>query len=329
MTARKSRLLLIIGAGILIVLLYSNHLFSQDRPKPNPQIRTEVHNYFTSNILPDMKAWKTKLDNSMSAADLAELNGYRAEAKKLKSQMFDQMSQFRGKMKGADSATKAQFRATRMQFRDQFMNLAKEVKPLCAKYKTTLQAIGTEAKPLMKTWREDIEKIVEKYAVNTPGQNNGVFKGKGPRGMMGGPGMLGGPGMMGAHGKKAMAVRFMLWDGTDIMPNGEMGQLQEPSALMGVNDLGSADNEMIAYPNPFNNQTTIQFVLPKTTNVNISIFDDKGNLVKSFNGQMNAGENSYVFDGTGNNNQKLPAGTFLYKISSDGYNKTGKIVLDK
>ncbi len=73
------------------------------------------------------------------------------------------------------------------------------------------------------------------------------------------------------------------------------------------------------YPNPFNPSTTIQFDISQECPVNLSIYNPKGQLVKTlFNGIKAAGSYSMVWNGTDESNVPQPSGVYFYKLH---YNK--------
>ncbi len=91
------------------------------------------------------------------------------------------------------------------------------------------------------------------------------------------------------------------------------------------------------YPNPFNPSTTISYNLPRTSNVEIIVYDILGNKIKSFNiSSQNAGKQHVVWNGTNGNNQQVASGIYLYHfkaMSLEGKNeifeKTAKLLLLK
>lgn len=79
------------------------------------------------------------------------------------------------------------------------------------------------------------------------------------------------------------------------------------------------------YPNPFNPVTKINFSLPTGGNVNLSIYDSKGELVNVLiNDIILAGEYESTFDAS-----NLPSGVYFYKILANGYSDTKKMILVK
>jgi len=84
------------------------------------------------------------------------------------------------------------------------------------------------------------------------------------------------------------------------------------------------------YPNPFNPETTISFDMPKTAPANLSIYNVKGQLVKTlFNGTAQFGRNSQVWNGTDNNGSKVTSGLYFYRLTTDGKVETRKMMLMK
>jgi hypothetical protein len=79
------------------------------------------------------------------------------------------------------------------------------------------------------------------------------------------------------------------------------------------------------YPNPFNPMTKIKFNVPKSSNVNITVFDVLGRHITTLvNEKLNAG--SYETEWNANN---MPGGVYFYKIETESYSETKKMVLVK
>lgn len=79
------------------------------------------------------------------------------------------------------------------------------------------------------------------------------------------------------------------------------------------------------YPNPFNPSTTINFSLPKTTNVKIVVYDAYGREVETLvNDSKTAGNYKVVF-----NASKVSSGIYFYKIITDNFVNTKKMILIK
>lgn len=78
-----------------------------------------------------------------------------------------------------------------------------------------------------------------------------------------------------------------------------------------------ANFQAYAYPNPFAEQTNIQFVLPRDGSVNLRIFDSQGRLVLTHERSYSAGRNTFVWDGLGNDRQKLGDGLYFFEIEAE------------
>ncbi|MEZ4765439.1 MAG: T9SS type A sorting domain-containing protein [Calditrichia bacterium] len=77
------------------------------------------------------------------------------------------------------------------------------------------------------------------------------------------------------------------------------------------------------YPNPFNPTTTILFDLPNAANVRLNVYNISGQLVAELlDEQRPAGKHSVVFDAA-----DLPSGIYFYKIQSENFTRTHKMVL--
>jgi type IX secretion system substrate protein len=82
------------------------------------------------------------------------------------------------------------------------------------------------------------------------------------------------------------------------------------------------------YPNPFNGFTTIPFELQKDGNVNITIYDVLGRKVKTLiNKPYTFGKHSISWAGTDANSQNVSSGIYLYRIKSNNYSKTKRLLL--
>jgi hypothetical protein len=84
------------------------------------------------------------------------------------------------------------------------------------------------------------------------------------------------------------------------------------------------------YPNPFNPTTNIKFTIIKAGNVNIDIYNIKGELIKTLvNGNYNVGEHSVVWNGMDNKGKTVSSGVYFYHMLSKEYSSTKKMILMK
>ena len=79
------------------------------------------------------------------------------------------------------------------------------------------------------------------------------------------------------------------------------------------------------YPNPFNPATKIKYSLPQESNVTIKIFDILGNQVRTLvKSKQQAGTYEVEFEGT-----NLVSGIYIYKMQTESFNSTKKMLLMK
>lgn len=79
------------------------------------------------------------------------------------------------------------------------------------------------------------------------------------------------------------------------------------------------------YPNPFNPETKIKFQIPQQGYAELIVFDITGKIIKTlFNEDLGAGEYSVKFNADG-----FSSGIYFYRLSSNGYTDTKKMILVK
>ena len=85
-----------------------------------------------------------------------------------------------------------------------------------------------------------------------------------------------------------------------------------------------------AYPNPFNPAVNIKYKLHTESFVNITIYDLAGNKIKTLVQKNNKpGFQLIQWNGTNKHGNQVSSGVYLYKITSNDFKKTGKIMLTK
>ena len=91
----------------------------------------------------------------------------------------------------------------------------------------------------------------------------------------------------------------------------------------------SLDNQRVhsfrvgTYPNPFNPSTTICFELSSAADVDLRVYDLRGQEVALLaNGPMAAGSNRFTFNAEG-----LPSGMYIYSLRTNEQMQTGKMLL--
>ena len=84
------------------------------------------------------------------------------------------------------------------------------------------------------------------------------------------------------------------------------------------------------YPNPFNPDITISFLLKQDTKLELSVYNIKGQKVKTLvQDNLAKGLHKLVWDGKDSVNKQVASGIYFYKINASGSVKTRKIILMK
>ena len=84
------------------------------------------------------------------------------------------------------------------------------------------------------------------------------------------------------------------------------------------------------YPNPFNPITTLKYFINQDSDVEIIIYDLRGNVIRNlFSGKETSGHKSIQWDGMNENGQLASAGVYLYRIEAGNFRQTKKMILIK
>jgi len=85
------------------------------------------------------------------------------------------------------------------------------------------------------------------------------------------------------------------------------------------------------YPNPFNPNTTISFVLPQDSRVELKIFNLRGELVNTLlaGEELGWGRHRFTWDGTNLAGSAVASGTYIYRVRAGAFEESRKMVLLK
>ena len=84
------------------------------------------------------------------------------------------------------------------------------------------------------------------------------------------------------------------------------------------------------FPNPFNPSTTIKFDLPKTTEIDLYIYNAMGQRIRTLlKGSLNAGQHQVEWDGKNDDGHGVPSGIYFYQLRAGDYNKIMKMIFAK
>jgi hypothetical protein len=84
------------------------------------------------------------------------------------------------------------------------------------------------------------------------------------------------------------------------------------------------------YPNPFNPETDIRFLMQEAGDVDITIYNVRGQVVKTLSSMgLTAGEHSINWQGKDQSGRPVSSGVYFYEFSTSDYTTTKKMVLMK
>ncbi|NWF50957.1 MAG: T9SS type A sorting domain-containing protein [Ignavibacteriaceae bacterium] len=93
-----------------------------------------------------------------------------------------------------------------------------------------------------------------------------------------------------------------------------------------LNDYNLSQN----FPNPFNPSTSIQYNVPGSANVQLTIYDINGQKVKELiNEFRNSGNYTVTWDAKDNFGNKVSSGTYFYQVQVGNFIQTKKMILLK
>lgn len=136
--------------------------------------------------------------------------------------------------------------------------------------------------------------------------------------------------------KRASGMNIIVDNDFNIIINGHKANGQNTNFIImkysqpiGINPVSNeipVDFKLFQnYPNPFNPITTILFEIPEKANIKLLLYDVTGRLIELFvDKEMNAGQYVINFNGS-----KYSSGIYLYRLITENYNETKKMVLIK
>ncbi len=136
-----------------------------------------------------------------------------------------------------------------------------------------------------------------------------------------------------AHGSKnnQFLIAYSYYDPMKPGKYGVMGMLvngSKPTVVEPQHRLPESFRITSNYPNPFNQQTRIEFQLPQTESIRVMVHDLVGREVSVlFDGIKTAGRHSVVWDGTESSGNDAPTGIYFITFSSASKVMTHKVAL--
>ena len=84
------------------------------------------------------------------------------------------------------------------------------------------------------------------------------------------------------------------------------------------------------YPNPFNPSTTIEFTLPKPTDVSLVVYNLMGQQVRTLKrGMMDTGHHSMIWHGKDDHGKLVSSGVYLVRLQSKAFVSSRKMLMLK
>jgi hypothetical protein len=293
---------------VLLTVSLSGIINAQGRqnqgPKPNPEMRKEMRQYFESQILPILKPEHDAFDKALPAGELAFLQAKRQEAGLIQKDMRSIRKQVRALVKSGTDRIVA-----RDQFKSQFENirnkrkaLAESMKPFIEKNKKLIDKTIEKLKPYSEKWQADRKAIREKYQ---PQNGNGRKPNADKI-------------------KERSIIKFLLWDSEkkkELNEKSDSDDFISDDFEEDEDIVYDAENSKIsAYPNPAVNEINIQFEIAQNSKqVFIRVADLKGFIYKEIPFKnLNKGKQNYSL-----NISDLNKGQYVYSVEIDGKIQSG------
>jgi hypothetical protein len=84
------------------------------------------------------------------------------------------------------------------------------------------------------------------------------------------------------------------------------------------------------YPNPFNPTTTIDFTLERSMDIDLSVYNVIGQKVATLvSGQREIGSYSVIWNGADDSGNPIASGIYFYRLTTEQYSRTCKMMLMK
>ena len=97
-----------------------------------------------------------------------------------------------------------------------------------------------------------------------------------------------------------------------------------------TNDLVQQPQSLKIWPNPFNPSTTISFDLAAEGEVDLRIFNLRGQLVQTLcHSSLGIGHHKLIWDGTDSTGRKVSSGVYFYRFKTPDYSNSRRMILLK
>jgi len=114
------------------------------------------------------------------------------------------------------------------------------------------------------------------------------------------------------------------------LPNGTVVEFPVYTEMTGLDGSDTPEITVNNYPNPFNPTTTISYNLPQAGHVTLEVYNVAGQKVRTLVDQhQDAGRQSIIWDGKDEYSSQVASGIYFYRIDTEDFSSTRKMVLLK
>ncbi|GAB4345564.1 MAG: hypothetical protein OHK0038_25790 [Flammeovirgaceae bacterium] len=272
--------------GVISLLLLSSFVWNRGKKvRNNPELRKEARAYFQENILPVLKKQREKLESQLTEEEKKEIE-------KLRNEMLgnrEERKAMKEKMHKAMDNSDALSIQEKAEMFDLFLKgraKKEELHEVLKKYDDRVLPLLEEIAPQKEKWKEDMKKIAEKHI-----GKEGVEE------------------MKSHHhfkhhfDRKTSKIAFILAD------------FEKDEKI---------DKAIKIFPNPANQKATVEYSLQEPDNVEISLSDKEGNILKKlWEGKKDKGDHQLEFDV-----QSLSKGQYFVIIKSSKKLERKRLVIE-
>ncbi|MEZ4764492.1 MAG: FlgD immunoglobulin-like domain containing protein [Calditrichia bacterium] len=133
----------------------------------------------------------------------------------------------------------------------------------------------------------------------------------------------------GQNGVVDTDVANALHDASDHMPVLLKLRFGVPTGIRdGSENLPDTPQLFDNYPNPFNPGTNIRFALPSAQDIQLNIYNARGQQVRSLaNGNYLPGNHNLFWDATNDNGERVASGVYFYQLRAGVFQQSQKMLL--
>lgn len=330
--------------------------FDEDDKENLAKLHEAMTKFREETVKPQFLAWKSLIDENISAEDLAKLDALRERNAELMKKHREFMLKVKRQIAAGEDVDRDRVREEMKRFRDAKMAIMKQVREIHANNSEFLARFREQVKETHEQWAKEREAIFERWCAEYPElceqmkdrrhKRGDISEDKRRDGKKGegknGEGRRGGKGMHGGEKGNCMNPDFNFGEcgnfagkgnmqggqlGNIFLFNGEFPEVEavESGSLAGMMELDNSEIMLKNSPNPVNGSTMISFTLQNSSRVELTVSDFLGATVATvFEGNLNAGSHEFEFDPAKYN---LSSGTYMYKIWTDTGFKSGKMIV--